>query len=162
MTFEEYDRHCHTQLPIKLPKSSKSARYESIVGDCLYFNDRGAYRQRDGVHDEGNVDTDLSGAHVLLSDHFFYFGDKAIELPAEYRCICHPNQGHKVNKNEPIKDQVVAWLEGKIVATYPLNSVLGTPLNKETILAWHQDRGAKSPCATARAEDDESDPSTIC
>lgn len=160
MTFHQYDQHCRVHLPIKIPGRGADVGYEAIVGDCIYYKRGKKYRQRSGVHYQENMATDLSGEYVLLSENFYYFGEHAIELPAQFSCIRHPNQGHKVKKNEGIKTEFVTWIES--CDQHPINKILGLPLDRQRIMDWHNDRSAASDCAIARADDDERDPSTIC
>ena len=48
----------------------------------------------------------------LLSDHFYYFGDHAIELPEDLLPIVKQGQGHRSWSNVPYTDAFVGWLEG--------------------------------------------------
>jgi Nucleotide modification associated domain 2 len=69
-------------------------------------------RLRRSVHADGNRNTDLSGENVLLSDHFYYFGDKPVRLPDKSLALVHSTQGHKSRANEPHADEFIKWLEG--------------------------------------------------
>src|ERR1700682_731751 len=52
--------------------------------------------QRLGVHLDGNRGTDLSGEYVLLSDHFYYFGDQPQPLPDDLLPIVKQGQGQRI------------------------------------------------------------------
>ena len=69
-------------------------------GDSIYNysvpNDTTPYLVlRPGVHGEWNRETDLKGSYVLLSKHFFYFGDQPATLPEKLMGIVKKGPGHK-------------------------------------------------------------------
>ena len=84
MSMREYDVYCKEKLPNKIPDIT-STDYKRQVGDCLYdFNQidaEGKPFKRQGVHGLENRGHDLGGKNALLSEHFYYFGDKPVCLP---------------------------------------------------------------------------------
>lgn len=46
----------------------------------------------------------------MISDHFYYFGDKPIELPDDLKPIIHHTQGHKSVANKPYVETFIAWI----------------------------------------------------
>jgi Nucleotide modification associated domain 2 len=80
MTLEDYDRFTQSELSDKIPQW-KSTDHRRRYGDSIYDFSTPTPSLRRGVHGEENRKTDLSGGWVLLSDHFFYFGDQPIALP---------------------------------------------------------------------------------
>lgn len=52
----------------------------------------------------------MSGRFVLLSDHFFYFGDQPIALPEELLGIVKQGQGHRSDDNAEYVDDFVNWI----------------------------------------------------
>jgi hypothetical protein len=68
--------------------------------------------------------TDLSGLHVLVSDHFYYFGDRPQPLPDELLGIVQQGQGHKSVSNTPYVDAFIAWIEG---LKFKANALHGKP-----------------------------------
>jgi hypothetical protein len=112
MSLKEYDDYAKAELPGKLPDSPPSDAMRE-VGDCIYdFSNGGVPVQRKSVHHSYNVPTDLGGKNVLLSNHFYYFGRDAIEIPAHLQTIVIQHQGHKFKPNEPIKDKFIEWISG--------------------------------------------------
>jgi hypothetical protein len=75
------------------------------------------------VHTLKNRMRDLGGRKVLLSDHFFYFGRKAVPIPARLEPLLNQHQGHKSRMNDPWKEQFVDWIEAK----YKPNTLYGDP-----------------------------------
>ena len=90
MTFQEYDEFCRVDSPHKIPKlNSEIFEYKYHVGDCIYDYSQGEQPVlRPSVHDNTNRKGDLRGISVLMSQHFYYFGDKAVHLPASLTSHC--------------------------------------------------------------------------
>ena len=110
MLFEAYDQYCKEKLPKKIPDvNSKDMR--RVFGDCIYdFSRKGLPTKRAGVHTIADRKKDLSGLHVLLSKHFYYFGSEPIPLPNHLLKIVRQGQGHKSRLNEPYINGFVKWL----------------------------------------------------
>jgi len=110
MSMADYDAWTQQQLPAKVP-AWRSHDHRRRLGDSLYNFSLDPPRQRDGVHGAENVATDLSGQNVLLSSHFFYFGDHAVPLPENLLPIVKQGQGHRSWSNQPYVSDFVKWLE---------------------------------------------------
>lgn len=82
MTFDEY--YNHPKYNVKKPDMSKSERiYKN--GDNIYqLIGNGVYKQLESRHNEEDIERDLSGQYVLVSDNFWYFGSNTIPLPLEF------------------------------------------------------------------------------
>jgi hypothetical protein len=131
LPLEDYDWWTKTNLPNKIPNVS-SADYRRRVGDSIYDFSKGAPRQRPGVHNASNIGTDLGGKNVLISDHFYYFGDAAIKIPAYLLPIVHQRQGHKVRLNRPYVERFLRWLKSR---NLPPNHLYGGPSTRVDISA---------------------------
>ena len=112
MSLREYDKLTQRELQSKIP-NSKSSHYEHWLGDSIYHFHKFKPNptQRPGVHGTADMERDLSGLNVLLSDHFYYFGKNAVPLPPALKAIVHQTQGHKVRLNEPYKESFIEWLQ---------------------------------------------------
>jgi hypothetical protein len=84
ITFSEYwsDPHYRDKKPVR--NGSK----KMVVGDNIYFNQDGRWRQADSHHSNPdgtpnlhNVRNDTNTDAVLISNHFYYFGSSALLLP---------------------------------------------------------------------------------
>lgn len=144
LTLEKYDEFCTNSLPEKKPDwNNKDPKRR--LGDCIYDYSLGKPIQRKSVHTEDNLEKDLSGKYALLSDHFYYFGDKPLDLPQELYPIVHQTQGHKSNANERHKDRFFKWLERK---NLKINTLYGKPQ-----LDLFEDSTCQSECAAYRASE---------
>jgi len=111
LSLREYDQQAPKRWPHRIP-NVHSADLSERLGDCIYDFSSGAPLQRHGVHDVGNVDTDLGGENVLISRDFYYLGSRAITLPDYLLPICVQGQGHRSDSNAPYFDEFVAWVRG--------------------------------------------------
>jgi hypothetical protein len=123
ISWRKYDRYCLMMLKEKIP-NLLSDDYRLNVGDCIY-DFHGGYEptQRGGVHEFGNIKTDIGGENVLMSDHFYYFGNNAVKIPEDFSLIVRQGQSHQSKKNEPIKNDFIKWLQD----TFDLNKLYGDP-----------------------------------
>jgi hypothetical protein len=125
-----YDEWCKTNLPIKIPNfNSKDMKKQR--GDCIYdFSNGVPPKIRESVHSEKNRIRDLSGKYSLLSNQFYYFGEKPIKIPNELKCIIKQNQGHLIKDEEKEPQIVNIFLEW--IKQYPLN-ICNEPQLKEIL-----------------------------
>jgi len=126
LTFQQYDRWTKKFNPNKIPKFSHSD-VRRRLGDSIYDYSTGRARQRRGVHNSKNKPTDLRGKNVLISDHFFYFGNRPRILPPRLRAIVKQTQGHRVRRNRPFITPFLRWL--KSLNLQP-NKLYGLPATK--------------------------------
>ena len=109
LLLKDYDQQAASNWPHRIPKV-QSADLSERLGDCIYDYSSGNAVQRSSVHGLGNEITDLAGLNVLISNDFYYFGNRAIPLPNCLLPICHQTQGHRSDSNAPYFDQFVSWL----------------------------------------------------
>ena len=123
MSMAEYDvwthRHCAKKIPVW-----KTGDLRRKVGDSIYDFSASVTQQRRGVHDKGNIPIDLGGKNVLLSKHFYYFGDSPIELPMNLLPIVHRTQGHRVRLNQPYITVFEKWVDS---LGLKINKLYGQP-----------------------------------
>jgi hypothetical protein len=151
MTMQKYDEYCQIYLQAKIPQWHSKDDYRLRLGDCIYDYSEGELpKMRLSVHDKRNRERDLSGEHALLSNHFFYFGNKPVELPNNLKAIIHTSQGHKSNANQPYVDEFVKWING-----YEMNRLYGEPQLKSEFSIEREE--IRSRCASRDLEEDESD-----
>ena len=62
------------------------------------------------VHSEKDREKDLGGRYALLSDHFWYFGNRPLPLPDDLRGIVKNGPGHRSKSNAPYVEMFLEWL----------------------------------------------------
>lgn len=83
MSMSEYDKYTKEKLPIKIPNTdNKDTTFH--MGDSVYDFSKEEVLLRKSVHSRCTKQMDLDGKNVLLSNHFYYFGDKAIKLEKKF------------------------------------------------------------------------------
>lgn len=139
-----YDALTQSELTRKVPVWTHRDRRRR-VGDSIYDFEHDPPVQRLGVHLEGNRGTDLSGLYVLLSDHFYYFGDQPQPLPDDLLAIVKQGQAHRSVSNAPYADAFIAWIEG---LGFKANTLRGKPQ-----LDLFIDESAAAGCADYRRDE---------
>ncbi len=150
MTMSEYDTYTKAHLRGKIPDWSHRERRRRL-GDSIYDFSQDPPVQRPGVHLPANQKTDLGGLHVLLSRHWYYFGDQPVPLPSALVPIVKQGQGHKSRANAPYVASFVEWIDNLGV---PANTLSGAP---QLDLF-----GLGAACAEPRRHSDEADESFAC
>jgi hypothetical protein len=151
ITMPGYDQLCRTKHPKKSPDWG-SKDYRRQVGDCQYDYSQGPEPiLRPGVHAEINRERDLSGKNALLSEHFYYFGNQPVDLPASLKPIIHSTQGHKSTLNNPYVEAFERWIKE---AEYRKNHLYGEPQLKAN---FESDPEGCKKCSQMDLEDDEAD-----
>jgi Nucleotide modification associated domain 2 len=110
LSMKEYDAWTKEGLKNKIP-NLKHQDWRRHLGDSIYDYSTYPPKQRPGVHNASNRKTDLGGLNVLLSDHFFYFGDRPRAIPKRLKSIVHQTQGHRVSLNTPYLAPFLQWLK---------------------------------------------------
>ncbi len=149
MTMKEYDQFTQSEFPGKVPLR-ESADPRRLYGDSIFDFSTPIPSLRPSVHNEKNRSTDLSGECVLLSDHFFYFGDQPVALPEALRKIVKQGPGHRSRDNAPFVDAFVRWIDN---LGYPLAKPIGKP-------QWWSQRSFQASCdacAIGQRQEDEAD-----
>lgn len=143
LTMAEYDERCMERLRAKIPDIN-SPRLQDRVGDAIwhYASADAPPVARPGVHGEGNRKTDLGGKYALLSDHFFYFGKEAPELPQHLLGLVKQGPGHRGRANDDLMKPFLAWIAGYRPGIH------GEPQQ------WTGSTGCGSSCAQHDEEDE--------
>ena len=132
LTMREYDLFTQEELPEKIPQwLNRDPRRR--LGDSIWDFSTDPARLRLGVHKENERKRDMSGRYALLSNHFYYFGDRALPLPDDLQGIVKQGQGHRRQTNAPYVKPFEGWLEGQELEP---NKLYGRPqmnLFKESI-----------------------------
>lgn len=80
--------------------------------DGKVIQEPSAHSNDDNTLNAVHTRRDSSGKYVLLSHHFYYFGDKAPMVPDELNRICsHSRSFHFRDIDEELLNQFLLWLE---------------------------------------------------
>ena len=124
MSMPEYDAWVRKHRPEKIP-SSGSIDPRRHVGDAIYDFAEDPPRIRTGsVHSVFDRERDLSGHFALISERFYYFGDRPIALPEHLQGMVQRTQGHRSTSNAPYLQPFLIWLAG---LNFPINTLNGRP-----------------------------------
>jgi hypothetical protein len=148
LSLEGYDRFCQAHLSAKIPDIN-NADWRRRMGDCIYdFATGYPPSLRPGVHTEENRIRDLSGKCALLSRHFYYFGERAVPLPADLLPLVQITQGHRKIENADLVKKFETFIKH-----FPLNVVAGEPQLKH---AFDTPAGLArlAACASCHLEED--------
>ena len=127
MYLKKYDEWCKENMPIKIPQFYSNNIIEQR-GDCIYdFSEGVPPKVRKSVHTEKNRPKDVSGKYSLLSNHFYYFGEKPVVMPNDLQIFVKGNQGHLVFDDLEIINRFEQWIK-----QYPIN-ICNEPQLKELI-----------------------------
>lgn len=111
LTMEQYDAFARKYCAKKIPDwvSRDERRW---LGDAIYDFSTNPPILRQSVHSEADRRRDLSGAYALISEHFFYFGDKPRQLPLRLQAIAMQRQGHRSRANDALVQPFLQWIHG--------------------------------------------------
>lgn len=81
-------------------------------GDNIWHQDRaGKWKVVPGAcHDMRNMEKDTSGVNALIATEFFYFGRRAIRVPARFADMLAETQGHKNTHDRKRIDSFWNWV----------------------------------------------------
>lgn len=126
MTMQEYDQYTQEHLPNKIPDwNHRDIRRH--LGDSIYDFSTDPPKIRQSVHSEKNQARDLRGKYALLSDHFFYFGNKPVKLPDKLLPIVKQSPGHRSRANDEHLSCFLDWLCSQ---DFRVNCLYGKPQYK--------------------------------
>ncbi len=87
---------------------------DNIYGDNIYKETSPGIYQQIGnyFHDASDCTSDLSSGRVLISSNFYYFGDKAPQIPEECLELVHSTQGYLIrDSGGQVAESFFKWLE---------------------------------------------------
>jgi Nucleotide modification associated domain 2 len=108
-------------------KKASNRGWRERCGDNIYF------RNEDGDWIQGvafshtspeSIEQDTRNPRVFVSDHFYYFGEAAPEMPVIYRSLLQTRQGCTYHEGEVV-DSFIAWLQKEHTP-----GVLGAPRDR--------------------------------
>jgi hypothetical protein len=90
----------------------------TMFGDNFYHKDaqgnwiqeNSAHSNKDGTCNFDHLNQDTKGENVLISNHFYYFGNSAIAIPDKFYDIICKGRGQKISQGKIIED-FIKWIE---------------------------------------------------
>lgn len=131
ITFNEY----WTNSKYQDKRPVRNGSLKMIVGDNIYHQSNGEWQQLDSHHSHPdgspnihNVTNDTKSDAVLVSDHFFYFGSAAAQIPTPIL----QGLGYKNQRSHRTFDSAAAQpLTSFIETNFRSNRLLGDPFDFE-------------------------------
>ena len=122
--FDEYWNDPQYSWKKPVPNGSLMQMY----GDNFYHTDEhGVVIQEPSAHsqDKGHADKDKKGRNVLLSKHFYYFGNHTVKIPAHLHPVIYKGRNfHYKAIPEKIRTEFIDWLESNYHT-----GIYGDPIN---------------------------------
>lgn len=112
LPFESY----YLDARFEKKKPDKNRTWDVQCGDNMYYKDQNEkYRQHPTNNhlNPEDIAKDLKYPFVFISEHFYYFGDKAESIPSEYQDLIWKRQGVKGHHDPAVVDSFLKWLKEK-------------------------------------------------
>ena len=110
-------------------KKAKRKPTKKQYGDNIYYkNSQGKIVQGRTFFHTKKEDrkSDINGKNVLISDYYFYFGEKSIHLSREFdKLVNKLSRGHKYKGLEEEGNKLIKFLQKQ----YKNNKLYGKPIN---------------------------------
>jgi hypothetical protein len=127
MLMEDY----WNDIRFKCKKPILNGSLTLMYGDNFYHKDNhgnwiqedSAHSNTDGTPNIKHLKIDTGGKNVLVSEHYFYFGQNAPALPANLKTVCHTAIGQK-KLTIAEGNEFIIWLTSKYQP-----GIYGKPIN---------------------------------
>ena len=97
-------------------KPNVDGDWRERCGDNIYYRDSdGRWKQSPSLYHPSADDQrkDTKHPYVFVSEHFHYFGSKAVAVPEEFQVLAWPRQGCKCNHDPRVVQRFLEWLEAE-------------------------------------------------
>ncbi len=130
ITFNEYWNDPRFQYKKPIVNGSLVQMY----GDNFYHQDENndwiqensAHSLKDGTPNKTHLTRDTGGEFVLISKNFYYFGEEAITIPAEFApVICTNARNMAFAQPQEVVDEFIQWLSNN----YEKGIIHGDPIS---------------------------------
>lgn len=95
-------------------KKASSGSWQARCGDNIYFRSGAGHWAQSDAHYHtrpGDLEKDTRYPRVFISDHFYYFGENAPAVPAEYASLIQTRQGCRCSGDPETARRFIGWLE---------------------------------------------------
>jgi hypothetical protein len=125
LSFDEYYRDSRFQKK----KPDVHGTWRQRCGDNMYYRDEtGEWRQCRSLHHRNPQvkHQDLRHPRVFIAEHFYYFGNKAPDIPPSYADLIWRRQGCKWRHDPAVVGGFLDWLQANFEP-----GVLGIPYDND-------------------------------
>jgi Nucleotide modification associated domain 2 len=125
LSFEAY----YANVRFKKKKPVVHGSWRERCGDNMYHKDQqGQWIQHRTIHHRSpeKKEQDLKHPAVFVAKYFYYFGNKAITIPAGYQDLVWKRQGCKGKHDPKVVENFLKWLKVKYAS-----GVLGNPKDND-------------------------------
>jgi hypothetical protein len=94
-------------------KPNVKGTWRELCGDNMYYRDKnGEWRQHGTLYHrrQEEIEKDLKHPYVFIAEHFYYFGNKAVDIPSQYESLMWHRQGCKCNHDTETVEGFLKWL----------------------------------------------------
>jgi hypothetical protein len=110
LPFERY----YTDPRFDKKKPVVKGTWRQRCGDNIYYKgDTGKWKQHPTLYhrDQKTIAKDLKHPYVFIAEHFYYFGDKAVEIPLEFKDLIWGRRGCKCEHTPEVIKGFLNWLQ---------------------------------------------------
>jgi hypothetical protein len=125
LPFEKY----YTDVRFEKKKPVVNGSWRERYGDNMYSKDQqGQWAQHRTIHHRSPelIKKDLRYPVVFVAEHFHYFGDNAVAIPAEFQELIWTRQGCKSNHDHEVVKKFLKWLKSNFDS-----GILGNPKDND-------------------------------
>ena len=124
----------YTDPRFEKKKPNVEGNWRERCGDNMYYLDKGEWKQHRTIHHRAPEAKNkaLKYPFVYVAEHFYYFGDKAIEFPTEYQELIWRRVGCSGKHDPEIVETFLIWLQENFEP-----GILGNPMDNEEAKLEH-------------------------
>ena len=99
----------------KAKKPVSNGTWQQRCGDNMYYKNKSGEWKQDTEATRHLCDTDkkkdLRYPKVFIAKHYYYFGNKSVEIPSEYKGLIRRQQGCNCKHDTEIVEGFIDWLQ---------------------------------------------------
>lgn len=89
----------------------KDNRFQNRI-DNIYQKHQDEWVQKTNpYHGKDDIEHDTKTEYVLISDNYFYFGKKAVQIPEEFRNFIKGGRGHRKTYSPEFIQELIRWIK---------------------------------------------------
>ena len=104
----------YNDIRFEKKKPVMDGTWRQRCGDNMYYQgENGEWKQHRSIYhlDKSTMEKDLKHPFVFIAEHFYYFGENAVEIPLEYKDLIWRRQGCKCKHATENVEGFLNWLQ---------------------------------------------------